>query len=270
MKKIPERQAVNPTQQTKTLGIVSNVPMGEWNSTAQYLKLNIVRHKTASFIAKKDNVSIEPFVSTGWQEVWQPLAYDGDTNEGLSATVLVNQTTGTPEATVSKTYDENGNAVFNFQFFNLKGETGKDGTSVNIVSGRYYDPNLTYPPSIPTTDLTPLPDFSTTQEGQAYVVDDNEIKGQVDLYFHGVGGTAWTIIDNWGGIPGQTGRGIRNITFSGAVPAGAYTRSEWNVTYTDDTTGILTALAKNGENGKDGTDGSAGATIASATITKVG
>lgn len=206
--------AINSTQ--KNLGFAATVPMGDWDASIRYNPLNLVRHKTASFYAKTQNQGIEPFVTPGWENVWQVCAFDGDTQLGVSATVLVNQTTGKPAGTVSKTYDTNGNPVFNFVFSGIKGETGESGTSVDIVSGRYYDPSLTYPSNIPTTGLQPLPAFNTTMQGQAYVVEDNEVKGQVDLYFHGVGGKAWTIIDNWGGIPGQQGEqgvGISSITF---------------------------------------------------------
>lgn len=62
---------------TRGLGTVSPVPMGDWNSTTQYQKLNIVRYNAASYIAKKQNQGFEPTVTAGWQEVWQAIVYDG-------------------------------------------------------------------------------------------------------------------------------------------------------------------------------------------------
>ncbi len=50
-------------------------------------------------------------------------------------------------------------------------------------------------------------------EGQAFIVDDDEIDGQYDLYMHPIGGTDWQVVDNWGGIPGPQGP-------TGPAPAG--------------------------------------------------
>lgn len=75
--KVKARQVVTPTVQTQDLGIVSNVPMGDWNALTPYQKLNIVRYRGASYIAQKDSKGVEPTVTTGWQTVWQPLVYDG-------------------------------------------------------------------------------------------------------------------------------------------------------------------------------------------------
>lgn len=79
-----------------------------------------------------------------------------------------------------------------------QGPRGADGKSLEIQNGEYREPGSTKP-------LPDLPAFSSTQEGWAYVVDDDAIDGQYDLYYHGFGGTNWTIIDNWGGIPGPKG-----------------------------------------------------------------
>lgn len=85
-----------------------------------------------------------------------------------------------------------------------KGEPGKDGVSVSIMQGIYFDPENPPPNGASETEL-PIPNFEDTEEGHAYVVDDSEIPGQYDLWMHNVGATTWTIIDNWGGIPGPTG-----------------------------------------------------------------
>lgn len=76
--KVKARQTVaQANTQTKDLGTVSEVPMGEWNATTQYKKLNTVRSHNATYIAKRDNEGVEPTVTQGWQEIWQGVAYDG-------------------------------------------------------------------------------------------------------------------------------------------------------------------------------------------------
>lgn len=61
----------------QAIGIVTEVPMGDWNATTQYYKLNTVRYNGATYIAKKQNQGFEPTVSTGWEEVWQLVVQDG-------------------------------------------------------------------------------------------------------------------------------------------------------------------------------------------------
>ena len=63
--------------QLKGLGIVSPVPLGQWNSAIKYQKLNIVRYNGASYIARTSNINVEPTVSPIWQNVWMAVAYDG-------------------------------------------------------------------------------------------------------------------------------------------------------------------------------------------------
>lgn len=62
---------------TQGLGTASPVPMGNWNATTPYQKLNIIRYGSASYMAKKQNQGFQPTVTQGWQEVWQVLCYDG-------------------------------------------------------------------------------------------------------------------------------------------------------------------------------------------------
>lgn len=64
---------------TEILGIVSPVPIGAWNNTTTYQKLNIVRYNGAVYIAKTSNIAVEPGVSINWQSSWMPLVYDGGT-----------------------------------------------------------------------------------------------------------------------------------------------------------------------------------------------
>lgn len=86
--KVKTRQIKAPNTQTENLGIVSEVPMGAWNATVQYKKLNTIRYSGATYIALKQNVGVEPTVTLGWQEVWQVIAYDG---RGISSTEITYQ-----------------------------------------------------------------------------------------------------------------------------------------------------------------------------------
>lgn len=74
-----------------------------------------------------------------------------------------------------------------------KGEKGDPGESLDIKSGIIQNPSS-------------LPVFSTTEENDAYVVlNTSGATVAYDLYFHGIGGSDWTIIPNWGGIQGPKG-----------------------------------------------------------------
>lgn len=75
--KIKARQVIVTNQQTETLGIATNVPMGVWQANMEYKKLNMVRSHNATYQAKKNNQGVEPTITQGWQEVWQVVAYDG-------------------------------------------------------------------------------------------------------------------------------------------------------------------------------------------------
>lgn len=63
--------------QARVLGIVSPVPMGNWLSTTQYQKLNLVRHNTATYIARTSNQNIEPGVADNWATYWMLICIDG-------------------------------------------------------------------------------------------------------------------------------------------------------------------------------------------------
>ena len=63
--------------QAQVLGIVSPVPMGNWLSTTQYQKLNLVRHNTATYIARTSNQNIEPGVADNWATYWMLICIDG-------------------------------------------------------------------------------------------------------------------------------------------------------------------------------------------------
>ena len=94
----------------------------------------------------------------------------------------------------------------NGQSTGIKAE-GADGTSVNIQTGIYTEGSL--------------PSFAQTQTNDAYIVQDSE--GKYDLYIHGYGGVNWTIVDDWGGVPGPegpSGEKGASITDVEVVPAG--------------------------------------------------
>lgn len=63
--------------QAQILGIVSEVPMGNWNATTVYQKLNYVRYNGATYKAKTSNTNVEPGISSGWEDVWMLCTYDG-------------------------------------------------------------------------------------------------------------------------------------------------------------------------------------------------
>lgn len=60
------------------LGTVSMVPMDAWVADKQYNKLNYVRHNSATYLAKKANIGVEPGVAENWEESWMLSTYDGN------------------------------------------------------------------------------------------------------------------------------------------------------------------------------------------------
>lgn len=63
--------------QAKVLGIVSIVPMDDWNTDTQYQKLNLVRHNGAAYLAKGGSKNVEPGVTQDWQSSWMLVYLDG-------------------------------------------------------------------------------------------------------------------------------------------------------------------------------------------------
>lgn len=84
----------------RNLGIVSPVPRGEWNSATTYHYLNIVKYSTASFIARKSSVNVEPLISPFWKDYWQLLV-------------------GAERFTISKTYSSIAEMNENFSTDNV-------------------------------------------------------------------------------------------------------------------------------------------------------
>lgn len=83
--KVKARQTVAQTNtQTKDLGTVSEVPMGDWSNTTPYKKLNLVRYNGATYIATQDNQGATP---TG-SGIWQLVNADG---RGIQSTLIAYQ-----------------------------------------------------------------------------------------------------------------------------------------------------------------------------------
>lgn len=99
--KVKARQVVSQTQQTKDLGIVSPVPMGEWSATTQYQKLNTVRYNGATYMATAANMGVAPDSSNSF---WRLLSKDG---RGIQNTQITYQggTSGTTPPTGEWTTD---------------------------------------------------------------------------------------------------------------------------------------------------------------------
>jgi hypothetical protein len=93
---------------------------------------------------------------------------------------------------------------------NITGEPGKAGQAFNVHAELYSANN-------------PLPDFATTEIGDAYIFDTGNTtrtSTRYDLYWHGVGGTDWSIFEGWTGMDGKDGLtpnltiGIVDLPFS--------------------------------------------------------
>lgn len=120
-------------QLTELLGTVSPVPMGDWQSSVIYNKLNIVKYNGTTYIAKKSNQNYPPETTSGWQEVWMAIADKGGTGDtgltpNISMSATVGNTVGTPSVSITKGGTAE-NPTFLLNFNNLKGETGATGAS---------------------------------------------------------------------------------------------------------------------------------------------
>lgn len=75
----------------------------------------------------------------------------------------------------------------------LKGDKGDPGQSLRIHDGIKSTPEE-------------LPIFSTTLIADAYVVlNTSGAVATYDLYYHAIDGNDWSILPNWGGVPGPAG-----------------------------------------------------------------
>lgn len=127
----------------------------------------------------------------------------------------------------------------------IQGPKGADGSSMDIQQGEYRQPGS-------VKDLPDLPAFADTTERQAYIVDDDDIDGQYDLYFHGVGATDWQVIDNWAGVPGPQGE---EGPEGKQGPKGDTPYIQNGVWYVS---GVSTGIAAQGPKGDNGADGENG------------
>ncbi len=62
---------------TQVIGTVAVVPMGAWNATTTYQKLNAVRLNNTTYMATQQNQNIQPGITAGWDTVWMTIAADG-------------------------------------------------------------------------------------------------------------------------------------------------------------------------------------------------
>lgn len=144
--KVKARQVVTPNTQTQDLGIVSEVPMGDWNSTTQYQKLNLVRYKGATYIAKKQNQGFEPTVTSGWQENWQVVSYDGtgftqqdrDNLERIEGAIPSSATAANPLATQDFVNSSINNMAAFYITYNASGDAFPSRASLLSAITFYY------------------------------------------------------------------------------------------------------------------------------------
>lgn len=74
-----------------------------------------------------------------------------------------------------------------------QGPQGEPGQSLRIFDGIKQSPSE-------------LPEFSDSQVADAYVVANYSTGTAIyDLYYHAVDGSDWSILPNWGGVPGPQG-----------------------------------------------------------------
>lgn len=119
--------------QAQALGIVSIVPMGDWNATTTYQKLNYVRHNGATYLAKTSSKNVEPGVAQNWQDVWMLCNYDGGVSQVVSDGTYPNMTVG--KATTS---------LYNLGAFDTYVDNGDGTVTVTRKTGYYkIDGNFT-------------------------------------------------------------------------------------------------------------------------------
>lgn len=141
--------------QTQILGIVSIVPMGEWNDTTAYQKLNYVRNSAtgATYLAMGSNINVEPGVTANWEKSWMLCNYDGGS---------VNPQGTYPDMTVGK--------VVNALFF---GSKSYDGSAQRTITAADLGISSVYTPqgSIPFASLPQTP--SANELGYVWNISDS-------------------------------------------------------------------------------------------------
>lgn len=141
--------------QAQILGIVSMVPMGNWNGTTTYQKLNYVRNSAtgATYLAMGSNINVEPGVTANWEKSWMLCNYDGGS---------VNPQGTYPDMTVGK--------VVNALFF---GSKSYDGSSQQTITAADLGISSVYTPqgSISFASLPQTP--SANELGYVWNISDS-------------------------------------------------------------------------------------------------
>lgn len=149
-------------------------PQGVRGSLWSFVQTNLPTSANKGDFCMTSNFDVYVYSGTGWVYVGNPKGPKGDKGDK-----------GTDGATPQIV---GGYWYINGQNTGVIAE-GKDGSSINVQDGIYT--------------VNTLPNFAATQTNDAYIVQDSE--GSYDLYIHAYGGVNWTIVNDWGGIPGPAG-----------------------------------------------------------------
>lgn len=149
-------------------------PQGVRGSIWSFVKTNLPTSANKGDFCMTSNFDIYVYSGTAWTFVGNTKGPKGDRGtDGKNG--------ATPQIV-------DGHWYINGQDTGVIAE-GKDGSSINIQNGIFT--------------VSTLPNFAATQTNDAYIVQDSE--GRYDLYIHAYGGVDWTIVNDWGGIPGPVG-----------------------------------------------------------------
>lgn len=149
-------------------------PQGVRGSLWSYVNKVLPTSANTGDFCMTSDLNIYTYSGTAWVYVGNPKGPKGDT--------------GAPGTDGATPQIVGGYWYINGQNTGVIAE-GKDGSSVNIQDGVYT--------------VNTLPNFGITQTNDAYIVRDTE--GKYDLYIHAYGGVNWTIVNDWGGVPGPVG-----------------------------------------------------------------
>lgn len=211
-----------------------DMPSGTISATQNYTRGDLYT------LDSKPTTLVTAYTWTWGGNILGPIGYTGATGEtGLTAlecmTVVIDETSDTLLPTI---------LTLNLQYFNRTPEVGEtilvagrnSNTSKSYLANykiTSYDSTLQsaeceYLNSVETTGIqgetgeqgessayplivhdgiystTSVPLFSTTEVGDAYVVIETGTTASYQLYFHGYGGTSYTVVDGWNGTAGPT------------------------------------------------------------------
>ena len=98
------------------------------------------------------------------------------------------------------------NKKFSFTFGIPKGEKGDKGDKGDTgAQGNPGTDGLKLHDGI-LNNPSELPDFATAEQGDAYtVINTSTSTTTYDLYYKAVDGSTWSVLPNWGGVPGPKG-----------------------------------------------------------------